>query len=1712
MILAILMVFSSMVAATTVSVSAAEEAEDHGTQPTTWWHDVVISTYGADAKPADVFSNPTNNDGTSDAKAWLIDNPTQLAYMAYYLESGALNGATAITYFYIRGNDCGGVFDMSAHQWKPVYAPYKFKLSGRATCKITGLKLTASEAISGYQYERGCAMFSALSDTAVVENLNLEVKILNPVLTSTASLNNSVGVAGIVAYATGTSQIRNSTVTLDLDVNGTGGAYIYAGVVAYTASNAAVTGCTVKGDMKITAPASKEVWVGGVLGYHTGAALNTMTNEATIAVTSASQVNVGGLIAKTGTFASGSTNTNKGAINVTLTGATTTYSMIGGVVGASHAIPYYFATLKNEGAVTVTTSGAAVYLGGITGGFSNTGAKNTMTGGMTNTGAITLNVNAKSSANQYVGGLFGIYNATVAGSTLKNAQNSGAVSVVAVDTVVETVETGVGGLIGQMIHLEVTGCKNDGPITVTNSSVGKFHVGGIAGLMHRSSSGGNALISCENTANGKITLTDKSSYDGNRQTRYVGGIVAYFLSNTIKDCVNNGDITYNCSELGSVGGILAAFGDPNLTVSGCTNNGNITVANSISYGSVGKVAGIAAEMQKTGAVIDNCTNTGTVRQTKGTGQNYVYMGGIVAQQKDGTVKNCENKGIIKTDNLTKGGNERHALHIGGLIGYAGNAATLTDLTNSGALSITFTQGAKEATNVGGIGATNTGNYIAGVVGLAEGTTTLTNITNKVDVIATTQDGREDNSTLKLGGVANLRGSTTATNVSNLGSKVDFTSNKGASLFIGGVFGELADTAKATTVVNYATVNASKTSWTGTDAGGIVGRIYAGALLDGAINYANVSSTTTSDSDCSAGGIVGVAMPVAAAAARGVYNATNYGEVAIAGLGNNAAAGICARVSAGTVAGDIHFENCFTVGDVESIPMSGGIIGHTRAESVSGGVVTNAYTVYLTNCISYGTGAAYSLVGSLRNDALVLENCFGNTEYFLNYFNQNSANKDSVGQQFLVTVNGVNVEGNSIAYNPDDDTCAHVEIATLDKARVRLDAAGTDESGIRFDSYITKESYDEIKAMTNVDIDFDTIIAPTQNLAITSVANAYDKLEAMNALGGKRYTVIPFDQEFLDPAEYGDTSGDKYYFAGALNQIKTTNYNLSFTAIACITITIDDMLTFKLYADYDVANTERARSIAQVATMAFEDRATERVTIDGIDYKYLANEDHECYLGNYSLYSNAQLAKLKTYSSYDNTGKEAPTGLSVNGVSISEYKIVYAQSPIYSTYGSTSGKTLYGDLHNVTLALDDGTGSIEFGDVLFGATYDYDFQTAIAIRDAIKDTFGVELEVVPDYDIGGDASVPTDDVITPEGQYEILVGQTNRAKTQSAAIFAQDPDEFTLMINDDDIVVCGGSYGATWHAAMALKAILGEHAGENYNLKMAGNMSAKADMTIIACIGDSITRGSQALPDNDFGGNSGANDLFGGTTTAIYLEQFLSYPANLQRMLWKDAYVYNFGRGNSTAGNYNNPGNYYASTDHWNNCYNTSNSDVDFDLVFMMHGTNDSTRPGMYSQATGAYNWIEEDKAAFRAEVQNLMDKILEGSPNATFIFNNIPHRFDTDSNTEEHNTMAMAAIQKEMVTIFAETYDVYHYDMNSFTRENLVNTSCECYDAPAENIDSTAEEAAHGYYYNCETPNGKHDGTHPNFRGYNKIAEAVYSVVDYILNGAEKPVYMIDVQ
>jgi len=160
-------------------------------------------------------------------------------------------------------------------------------------------------------------------------------------------------------------------------------------------------------------------------------------------------------------------------------------------------------------------------------------------------------------------------------------------------------------------------------------------------------------------------------------------------------------------------------------------------------------------------------------------------------------------------------------------------------------------------------------------------------------------------------------------------------------------------------------------------------------------------------------------------------------------------------------------------------------------------------------------------------------------------------------------------------------------------------------------------------------------------------------------------------------------------------------------------------------------------------------------------------------------------------------------LTVGGVSISEYKIVYAD------HAFTKVKDL----------------------TKLGTNYDFDKESAEKLRDLIKETTGVTLECVRDKD-------------SQASEKEILVGKTNRDATDKLSITA---NSYMLEMKGANLIIYGKQYGNTWQAIDWLFDYIKENAGEatSFDIPADLNLSGINRLISIACVGDSITQGTGA---------------------------------------------------------------------------------------------------------------------------------------------------------------------------------------------------------------------------------------------------------------------------
>ncbi len=155
-------------------------------------------------------------------------------------------------------------------------------------------------------------------------------------------------------------------------------------------------------------------------------------------------------------------------------------------------------------------------------------------------------------------------------------------------------------------------------------------------------------------------------------TTKVGGIVGYISNNgvvTIEDCSNSGDITNNYSSNsagGAVGGIVGDNAGDSLLITGCYNEGTISMNTTITFES--ESGGIVG---RGGGNITNCWNSGSVKGAR-------FMGGISGE--GGNIVNCYNTANIDTNDSPL------VATIGGIVGWGANGANVNSCYNTGNIS------------------------------------------------------------------------------------------------------------------------------------------------------------------------------------------------------------------------------------------------------------------------------------------------------------------------------------------------------------------------------------------------------------------------------------------------------------------------------------------------------------------------------------------------------------------------------------------------------------------------------------------------------------------------------------------------------------------------------------------------------------------------------------------------------------------------------------------------------------------------------------------------------------------------------------------------------------------------------------------------------------------------------------------------------------------
>lgn len=322
----------------------------------------------------------------------------------------------------------------------------------------------------------------------------------------------------------------------------------------------------------------------------------------------------------------------------------------------------------------------------------------------------------------------------------------------------------VGGIAGYLTH-SITECSNNGAVK------GYHHVGGLAGYI---SSGTSVTLS---------TLTNSGDISGNT---YVGGIVGLWIySNTfvVSGCENTGNVT-GTDNVGGIAGCLSMTSNNLLTVSGLRNSGDVTATDG---GWVGGLFGYVSG--NTSSTVFDCSSSANI-----TGKYYV--GGLIGQAVNLTLKNSTNEGSIITATAFLVEGTANHVYLGG---YIGSGASVVGCTNN--CDITYN-------SLGGL--------VGGIIGFTEGN--ITDCTNNAKITSLSD---------LVGGIAGCPVGLTHSNLVNNG---DITGIN----YVGGIFGYVYKVifSKGHTQVSMNTL---------INCGGISGNDYVGGIV-GALSIDNTFDT------------------------------------------------------------------------------------------------------------------------------------------------------------------------------------------------------------------------------------------------------------------------------------------------------------------------------------------------------------------------------------------------------------------------------------------------------------------------------------------------------------------------------------------------------------------------------------------------------------------------------------------------------------------------------------------------------------------------------------------------------------------------------------------------------------------------------------------------------------------------------------------------------
>ena len=146
--------------------------------------------------------------------------------------------------------------------------------------------------------------------------------------------------------------------------------------------------------------------------------------------------------------------------------------------------------------------------------------------------------------------------------------------------------------------------------------------------------------------------------------------------------------------------------------------------------------------------------------------------------------------------------------------------------------------------------------------------------------------------------------------------------------------------------------------------------------------------------------------------------------------------------------------------------------------------------------------------------------------------------------------------------------------------------------------------------------------------------------------------------------------------------------------------------------------------------------------------------------------------------------------------------------------------------------------------------------------------------------------------------------------------------------------------------------------------------------------------------------------------------YCSYPAILQRILWKDYVIINYGVSGKTMREDLNDA--YIKTGAYNNMLRNARQ---ADITLIMLGTNDSNRD---------QNWNANSTAKFEEGYRNLLNAIKAKNDDMTYFMMNCP----VYSGNGAFGSKTVRDLQKSLTdTLIDEGWDLHFFDMHTYTKD-----------------------------------------------------------------------------